>query len=406
MSVTPVIQTINAFNVANGITVTFNIVGNSNLIRSNKLSIYDTSNNLVATNINSSTKLENIIPPNFSGLSNGNSYYAIIDVYTTTDASGTSEGTSLGKQFWCLPTPTLVFTAPANDITISETSQEFVARFTMYPDAVIEDVENKIQFYKFNLYKGASPTQTLVKTSGEIYGTGTAISSNIYQVNYNFNELENNYEYYVELLVTTQQGMTVKAVSHNIVVSLSEETFTAAEVTNYPCEGYIEVKSNITNLLGYTNANFTDGDGVIDLTEDGKFVMWGYDPELEEDIYSLTFPTTNMNGYTLMQWSAILEVFNLNDSSSFPYNEEDTSYIFKSVDLANSRGVYLYLRRDGNTVWCELYAVSDLEMFTPTTFVQSNTLTISSDSNTHIYILIRCSRGWYDVLLSTSLPNE
>ena len=39
MSVTPVIQTINAFNVANGITVTFNIVGNSDLIRSNKLSI-------------------------------------------------------------------------------------------------------------------------------------------------------------------------------------------------------------------------------------------------------------------------------------------------------------------------------------------------------------------------------
>ena len=219
-------------------------------------------------------------------------------------------------------------------------------------------------------------------------------------------ENENNYEYYVELLVTTQQGMTVRAVSHDIIVSLSEETFTAAEVTNYPCEGYIEVKSNITNLLGYTNADFTDGDGVINLTEDGKFVMWGYDPELEEDTYSLTFPTTNMNGYTLMQWSAILEVFNLNDSSSFPYNEEDTSYIFKSVDLANSRGVYLYLRRDGNTVWCELYAVSDLEMLTPTAFVQSNTLTISSDSDTHIYILIRCSRGWYDVLLSTSLPNE
>ena len=66
----------------------------------------------------------------------------------------------------------------------------------------------------------------------------------------------------------------------------------------------------------------------------------------------------------------------------------------------------MYLRRDGNTVWCELYAVSDLEMLTPTAFVQSNTLTISSDSDTHIYILIRCSRGWYDVLLSTSLPNE
>lgn len=406
MSVTPVIQTINAFDVANGTTVRFNIVGNTDLIRSNKISIYDTDNILVATNIYNSTRLENIIPANLQGLTNGNSYYAIIDVYNTLDASGDSVGTSLGKQFWCLPTPTLTLTMPASDITISETSQEFIARYTMYPNMTISDVENKIQFYRFNLYKGAPPAQVLVNTSRDIYGAGSEISSGVYQINYNFNNLENNSEYYVELIITTQQGMSLTATSHSVTISLSDETFTAAEVTNYTCEGYIEVKSNITNLLGYTNADFEDGDGYIDLTEDGKYVIWGYDPILEEDTYPLTFPTTNMSGHLLMQWSAILEVFDLNSSVTNPYNEEDTSYIFKCTDLVGSNGVYLYLRREGNNIWGELYAVTDLDELMSTAYVKSNTLAIADGSNTHIYILIRCSAGWYDVQLSTSLPNE
>lgn len=406
MSVTPVIQTINAFDVANGTTVRFNIVGNTDLIRSNKISIYDTDNILVATNIYNSTRLENIIPANLQGLTNGNSYYAIIDVYNTLDASGDSVGTSLGKQFWCLPTPTLTLTMPASDITISETSQEFIARYTMYPNMTISDVENKIQFYRFNLYKGVPPAQVLVNTSRDIYGAGSEISSGVYQINYNFNNLENNSEYYVELIITTQQGMSLTATSYSVTISLSDETFTAAEVTNYTCKGYIEVKSNITNLLGYTNADFEDGDGYIDLTEDGKYVIWGYDPILEEDTYPLTFPTTNMSGHSLMQWSAILEVFDLNSSVTNPYNEEDTSYIFKCTDLVGSNGVYLYLRREGNNIWGELYAVTDLDELMSTAYVKSNTLAIADGSNTHIYILIRCSAGWYDVQLSTSLPNE
>lgn len=406
MSVTPVIQTINAFDVANGTTVRFNIVGNTDLIRSNKISIYDTDNILVATNVYNSTRLENIIPANLQGLANGNSYYAIIDVYNTLDASGDSVGTSLGKQFWCLPTPTLTLTMPASDITISETSQEFIARYTMYPNMTISDVENKIQFYRFNLYKGAPPAQVLVNTSRDIYGAGSEISSGVYQINYNFNNLENNSKYYVELIVTTQQGMSLTATSHSVTISLSDETFVAAEVTNHTCEGYIKVKSNITNLLGYTNANFEDGNGYIDLTEDGKYIIWGYDPILEEDTYPLTFPTTNMSGHSLMQWSAILEVFDLNSSITNPYNEEDTSYIFKCTDLVGSNGVYLYLRREGNNIWGELYAVTDLDELVPTAYVKSNTLAIADGSNTHIYILIRCSAGWYDVQLSTSLPNE
>ena len=81
MAITPVIQSISAFSATNGTTIIFNIVGNSELIRSNKVTIYDTDNTLVATNINNSTRLENIIPPNLEGISDGNSYYAVVDVY-------------------------------------------------------------------------------------------------------------------------------------------------------------------------------------------------------------------------------------------------------------------------------------------------------------------------------------
>ena len=77
MAITPVIQSISAFSVINGTTIKFNIVGNSELIRSNKVSIYDTDNTLVATNINNSTRLENIIPPNLEGISDGNIRFII-----------------------------------------------------------------------------------------------------------------------------------------------------------------------------------------------------------------------------------------------------------------------------------------------------------------------------------------
>ena len=108
MAITPVIQSISAFSVTNGTTITFNIVGNSELIRSNKVDIYDEDNTLVATNINNTTRLENIIPPNLEGITNGNSYYAVVNVYAQVDAGGDSLGESVGRQFWCLSVPTLV----------------------------------------------------------------------------------------------------------------------------------------------------------------------------------------------------------------------------------------------------------------------------------------------------------
>lgn len=406
MAITPVIQSISAFSATNGTTIMFNIVGNSELIRSNKVTIYDTDNTLVATNINNSTRLENIIPPNLEGISDGNSYYAVVDVYAQVDAGGESLGTSVGRQFWCLPIPTLVFTAPSSDVAISDSSYNFVARFTMYPGEAIEDVSNKIQSYRFNLYKGIDPAQALANTSGDIFGTGTEITDNIYQVSYNFNGLENNTEYFTELIITTQQGMVLNITSESVSVIMTSETFAPAEVSNNKMAGYIEVKSNITNLLGYTNADFEDGDGEIILTEDGKYVIWGYDPTLDDSPFPLNFPSVNINGHLQMQWSAFFELFDLNGSSSNPYNIEDDSYIIKIASLVGENGIFVYTRRDGNNIWCELYAVQDFDNLSQTAFVQSNTLSISPNSHTHIYMLIRCYNGWYDIQLSTSLPNE
>ena len=404
MAITPVIQSISAFSVTNGTTITFNIVGNSELIRSNKVDIYDEDNTLVATNINNTTRLENIIPPNLEGITNGNSYYAVVNVYAQVDAGGDSLGESVGRQFWCLPIPTLVFTTPASDVAISDSSYNFVARYTE-PSPVV-NAPNKIQSYRFNLYKGIAPAQSLINTSGDIFGTGTEISSNVWQVSYNFNGLVNNSEYYVELIVTTQQGMKLNITSHSVTITMTSETFAPAEVSNNKLSGYIEVKSNITNLLGYTNADFHDGDGQIILTEDGKYAIWGYDPTLDDSPFPLNFPSSNINGHLTMSWSAFFELFDLNSSAFNPYKEEDNSYIIKISSLVGENGIYIYARREGNDIWCELYAVQDLENLAQTAFVQSNTLTITEDSHTHIYMLVRCNNGWYDIQLSTSLPSE
>ena len=107
-----------------------------------------------------------------------------------------------------------------------------------------------------------------------------------------------------------------------------------------------------------------------------------------------------------MQWSALFELFDLNSSSVNPYKVDDDSYIIKMSSLVGENGIFVYVRRDGDNLWCELYAVRDFSNLSQTAFAQSNTLNISSDSHTHIYMLIRCYNGWYDIQLSTSLSNE
>lgn len=259
----PTINQINAFNVTQGTTIDFNIIGGTELVRSNRIYIYDLSDNsLICTHLYLSTESIHELPANTdssivyeSGKSsadfvNGAQYYAQIQTYTDTAGTEGGSGLSVAKMFWCLVDPTLTITTIPS--TISTTSYNVSATYT---DTSAGVVSNIIQQYQFNLY---SAIGSLLQSSGVVVGSGTQQgTSDVYDISYNFTGLNVGSSYYVTVEVTTTQGMNVSAQSGTFTVSIDTPTLGEATVVNNACDGYISVISNlseqydesITNIL-------------------------------------------------------------------------------------------------------------------------------------------------------------
>lgn len=259
----PTINQINAFNATQGTTIDFNIIGGTELVRSNKIYIYDLSDNsLICTHLYVSTESIHELPANTdssivyeSGKSsadfvNGAQYYAQIQTFTDIAGTEGGSGLSVAKMFWCLVDPTLTITTIPS--TISTTSYNVSATYT---DTSASVVSNIIQQYQFNLY---SAVGSLLQSSGVVVGSGTQQgTSDSYDISYNFTGLNVGSSYYVTVEVTTTQGMSVSAQSSTFTVSIDTPTLGEATVVNNACDGYISVISNlseeydesITNIL-------------------------------------------------------------------------------------------------------------------------------------------------------------
>lgn len=252
----PTINQINAFNATQGTTIDFNIIGGTELIRSNRIYIYDLSDNsLICTHLYVSTESIHELPPNTDGsivyesgkssadFVNGAQYYAQIQTYTDTAGTQGGSGLSVAKMFWCLGDPTLTITTIPS--TISTTSYNISATYT---DTSASVVSNIIQQYQFNLY---SATGSLLQSSGVVVGSGTQQgTSDVYDISYNFTGLNVGSSYYVTVNVTTTQGMSVNAQSNTFTVNIDTPTLGEATVVNNACDGYISVTSNLSGEYG------------------------------------------------------------------------------------------------------------------------------------------------------------
>ena len=256
----PTISVINAFNVDSGTTINFNIVGGTDIVRSNKLYIYDTADNsLVLTHLYVSTESIHELPQktdssivyavgkSSADFVNEHQYYACIQTFTNTTATEGVSGFSVAKLFWALPTPTLTFsTVPAS---IATTSYNFEAVYNTQIASSI-DVTNELAQYQFDLYKS---TGALVQTSTVIVGAGTQVgTSTTYNLSYNFTGLEDGSSYYAKCTAVTSQGMDLVATSGTFAVNVSAPSLGAATVVNNACDGYISVTSNLS--ASYTNS--------------------------------------------------------------------------------------------------------------------------------------------------------
>lgn len=256
---TPILNNINAFDATKGTTISFNIIGGTDIVRSNIVYIYDLStNDLICTHLYISTESIHELPPNTdssivyaSGKSsadfvNNKNYYLQIQTFTNTAGTASGSGMSVAKTFWCLFDPALSVNAiPA---AISTTSYNVGATYNTNVTDTSIPVTNIIQQYKFDLY---TATGTLVQTSGNIIGSGEQEgTSTTYNITYNFSGLVVNNSYYVVVTTTSTEGMTVSAQSNTFTVSIETPTVGAATATNNSCDGYISVVSNLSSEYG------------------------------------------------------------------------------------------------------------------------------------------------------------
>lgn len=251
----PTINQINAFNATQGTTIDFNIIGGTELVRSNRIYIYDLSDNsLICTHLYVSTESIHELPPNTDGsivyesgkssadFVNGAQYYAQIQTFTDIAGTEGGSGLSVAKMFWCLVNPTLTITTIPS--TISTTSYNVSATY----NANTSVVSNIIQQYQFSLY---SATGSLLQSSGVVVGSGEQQgTSTAYDISYNFSGLSVGSSYYVVVDVTTTQGMSVTTQSNTFTVSIDTPTLGEATVVNNACDGYISVTSNLSGEYG------------------------------------------------------------------------------------------------------------------------------------------------------------
>lgn len=248
----PTITTINAFNASAGTVIDFNIIGGEDIVRSNRLYIYDIATNaLICSHLYVSTESLHEVPPNTDAswvyasgktsadFTNGNQYYAQIQTYTNIAGTQGASGLSSAKVFWCLIPPSITITYPTS--TISTTSCNVQA---YYVTNAPEGVSDAAQQYQFTLYTGSG---VKFQTSTIIYGSGAQVgTSNRYDISYNFNGLLPDNVYYVEVEIVTHNGTVVTARSNNFIVSITTPTLGEATVINDGCNGYISVTSNLS----------------------------------------------------------------------------------------------------------------------------------------------------------------
>lgn len=285
----PTINQINAFNATQGTTIDFNIIGGTELVRSNRIYIYDLSDNsLICTHLYVSTESIHELPPNTDGsivyedgkssadFVNGAQYYAQIQTFTDIAGTEGGSGLSVAKMFWCLVDPTLTITTIPS--TISTTSYNVSATY----NANTSVVSNIIQQYQFSLY---SATGSLLQSSGVVVGSGTQQgTSTAYDISYNFSGLSVGSSYYVVVDVTTTQGMSVSAQSGTFTVSIDTPTLGEATVVNNACDGYISVTSNLSSEYGGSGSG-----EIVSFETDSENVFTKLQVDLD--------PLQDLNGY-------------------------------------------------------------------------------------------------------------
>ena len=347
----PILDTVNSWDVSNGQTFTFNVIGGDQVV-GNTLYILDNATNQVVYTLNTTSyQYKAVVPANASGLVNGTYYGAVVITHNSLNQDSPP---SNAIQFYCYTTPSWAFNNISTGTVINSSSVTPTVAYNQTEGEALND-------YTINLY---DISQNLLSSSGIQY-TGSSASSQ--SVSYTFYGLEDNTVYYVKALGHTVGGTTLDTGFVNFSVSYDvPETYDILMVRNNCNDGYITYYSLAYNIegislpsppsyiinVGGVGVDLTDGTSWVEYNQDdSNFIVpdnftlraWVVEPNIDSTLISLT----NNNHIITINY----ETYPFDTTMVMATVIVDNSYYIYSTPIpipANNEEVYIQVRKFNN----------------------------------------------------------
>lgn len=290
----PIINPIAAFDATRQQAITFVVIGGAQVVGNRLIIRNNQTGEIVYNQIQSSMKLEHILPAN--SLKNNNFYNAVI--YTIDNGNDESVA-SVPIPFYCYTQPALTIDNIPSSGTIENGTYSFQGNY-------VQNEGELLNSYRFTLYDS---NKTILAQSPLIYyNTDPSLT-------YLFSGMSNNTSYYIELTgETINSTILTSGVKSFTVRYIQPASFAICDLVNDCENGYIQISSNIVAIDGKSNPTppkYID-DKEVDLREPDSWVEWDSGFSIKNDF------TLRAWGRDFNPYEPIITLSNQQNTSSTP----------------------------------------------------------------------------------------
>ena len=290
----PIVNPIAAFDATKQQAITFVVIGGAQVVGNRLIIRNNQTGEIVYNQIQSSMKLEHILPAN--SLKNNNFYNAVI--YTIDNGNDESVA-SVPIPFYCYTQPALTIDNIPSSGIIENGTYSFQGNY-------VQNEGELLNSYRFTLY---DRNKTILAQSPLIYyNTDPSLT-------YLFSGMSNNTSYYIELTgETVNSTILTSGVKSFTVRYIQPVSFAICDLVNDCENGYIQISSNIVAIDGKSNPTppkYID-DKEVDLREPDSWVEWDSGFSIKNDF------TLRAWGRDFNPYEPIITLSNQQNTSSTP----------------------------------------------------------------------------------------